>query len=357
MQYRQKNFGFVYAILAAILFGSSMPFAKILLREIHPWLLAGLFYLGSSIGVLLLYLAQQLSSVAKIKDAPLTSVDSKWLVFAILFGGILAPILLMNGLLKVSASSASLLLNLEAVFTALIAWLVFKEHVDYKIGIGMFLTVLGSVFLSWSGSLSLGSYVGIILIAGSCLCWAIDNNLTRKISAANPLQISLLKCLIAGLTNSCLAAFYTNSFPPLKYVLIACFVGFIGYGLSLAFYVLGLRHVGAARTGAYFSLAPFIGAILAIILLKDPISLQFVVASLLMGIGIWIHITEYHAHEHLHEQSEHSHRHVHDEHHQHEHEQLPDNSKEEPHTHVHKHRPIRHSHPHYPDTHHIHIHK
>lgn len=302
MQYRQKNFGFIYAILAALLFGSSMPFAKILLGEIHPWLLAGLFYLGSSIGVFILYIAQQLSSEVTIKDAPLTSADSKWLVAAILFGGIIAPILLMNGLLKVPASSASLFLNLEAVFTALIAWLVFKEHVDFKIGIGMLLTVLGSVFLSWSDRPTLGSYVGIILIAGSCLCWAIDNNLTRKISSANPLQISLIKCLIAGMTNSCLAVFYTHSFPHLKYVLIACFLGFIGYGLSLTFYVLGLRHIGAARTAAYFSLAPFIGAILAIILLKDPMPLQLIVASLLMGIGIWIHIAEYHAHEHLHEE-------------------------------------------------------
>lgn len=350
----KRNVGYVYAILAAVLFGASTPFAKILLGQIHPWLLAGLFYLGSSIGIFLLYIAQQFTKTETFKEASLSSFDWKWLSLAIVAGGIIAPISLMTGLVKVSASSASLLLNIESVFTAIIAWFVFKEHVNFSLAFGMVLIVIGSVILSWKGQSDPGSYIGVLFIAGACLGWAIDNNLTRKISSANPLQISFFKCLIAGLTNTSLAFLYIRELPDIKTCLFASAVGFIGYGLSLVFFVLGLRHIGAARTGAYFSLAPFIGAGIAIALLGDHVSTQFVIASIFMGVGIWLHIIEYHAHKHQHDAMRHSHSHTHDEHHLHKHQ--PGDPAGEPHSHSHKHLPSTHSHPHFPDIHHQHKH-
>ncbi|MHB1947880.1 MAG: DMT family transporter [Gammaproteobacteria bacterium] len=350
----KRNLGYLYAILAAVLFGASTPAAKILLGKIDPWLLAGLLYLGSAIGLFTLFSIQTLSKKIKLKQASLRYKDWKWLGCATFLGGILGPIFLMVGLAQTPASSASLFLNLESVFTALIAWFVFKEHVDRRIALGMLSIVIGSFILSWKGNLNSQNFTGPLLIAGACLCWATDNNFTRKISGANPLQIAMIKCLIAGLTNTTFAVIWGALLPGYLFLFAAGFVGLIGYGLSLIFFIFGLRYIGSARTGAYFSLAPFVGAALAIIFLGETISVQLVLASIFMGIGIWLHLTEHHSHEHQHEELEHDHRHSHNEHHRHEH--LPTDPKDEPHIHLHKHEPIYHSHPHFPDIHHRHKH-
>lgn len=350
----KRNLGYLYAILAAVLFGASTPAAKVLLGKIDPWLLAGLLYLGSAIGLIVIFFLQAISKKEALKEASLKNRDWGWLVGAVLLGGMIGPVFLMIGLVKTSAASASLLLNLESVFTALIAWFAFKEHTDRKIVLGMISIVLGSFVLSWKGNLEYRSLLGPLLIAGSCLCWAIDNNFTRNISSANPLQIALIKSLFAGLTNTILAFMLGAMLPNYLMLVSAGVVGFLGYGVSLLFFIFGLRYIGAARTGAYFSLAPFVGAGLAIVFLREPISLQLILASIFMGIGIWFHLTEYHAHEHQHEEREHEHRHIHNDHHKHEH--LPTEPVSEPHTHLHKHEPLQHAHPHYPDIHHRHKH-
>jgi drug/metabolite transporter (DMT)-like permease len=351
---QNKNFGYLYAILAAILFGASTPAAKVLLGSIDSWLLAGLLYLGSAIGLLIVFSIQRFSKQTMIKEAPIKYQEWGWLGGAVLLGGIIGPVLLMIGLSKTTAAATSLFLNLESVFTALVAWFVFKEHTDRKIVLGMLSTVVGSLVLAWKGSFEFQNFSGPLFISGACLCWAIDNNLTRKISAANPLQIASIKTLIAGLTNTILALALGAALPSILLVVSAGAVGFVGYGLSLLFFIFGLRYIGTARTGAYFSIAPFIGVFLAIIFLSEPATWQLIVASFFMGAGIWLHLTEHHAHDHQHEELEHEHRHIHDEHHQHTHQ--PTDPSGEPHTHLHQHQPLRHAHPHFPDIHHRHDH-
>jgi drug/metabolite transporter (DMT)-like permease len=259
----------------------------------------------------------------------------------------------MLGLKTTAASVSALLLNLEAVFTAGLAWFVFRENFDRRIASGMALIVVGGLVLSWTpGNLSVSP--GTLLIAGACLCWAIDNNLTRKVSASDAMAVACIKGLIAGAVNIGVAVVIGAALPPLSAVTAAAAIGLAGYGISLTLFVLALRDLGTARTGAYFSVAPFFGAALAIVLNAEPVTWQLVVAGALMAVGVWLHVTERHAHLHFHEHQEHTHSHSHDEHHQHEHDFSWDG--QEPHTHAHVHPPLVHAHPHYPDVHHRHPH-
>ncbi len=338
------------ALFAAFLFGASTPFAKQLVGTISPILLAGLLYLGSGIGLGLAKLIRD-----KNWYSGLSKDEWQWLLGAIIFGGVLAPIFLMIGLVHTRAATASLLLNLESVLTAVFAWIFFKEHTDRRIAFGMFLIVAGGVILSWSKQTLSTNWVGSIAIAIACLCWAVDNNLTRKISSSDSLFIAGSKGLVAGIVNVSLALAIGLTFPAWSNINYALLVGFLGYGVSLVLFILALRGLGTARTGAYFSTAPFIGAAIAIIFLHESTSLLFWIAALLMGIGVWIHLTEHHDHTHTHEALFHNHSHIHDEHHQHQHD-TPWDGKE-PHTHPHQHEPFTHSHHHYPDIHHRHKHK
>jgi drug/metabolite transporter (DMT)-like permease len=192
------------------------------------------------------------------------------------------------------------------------------------------------------------------MIAGACLAWAVDNNLTRKVSQTDPVQIALLKGCVAGVVNVGIAFGLGSALPPLGVLGAAAVVGFAGYGVSLVLFVVALRHIGTARTGAYFSLAPFFGGLVAVLVLGEPVTIQIVAAGSLMALGVWLHLTERHEHEHGHEEMAHEHRHVHDEHHQHRH----DGSEPpgEPHSHWHAHAQLRHSHAHFPDIHHRHEH-
>ena len=272
---------------------------------------------------------------------------------AVVTGGIAGPVLLMWGLVGTSASTASLLLNAEGVFTALLAWYVFRENFDRRIALGMVAIVVGAGILSWSGTIQVQSPWPPLAILAACLCWGIDNNLTRKVSLSDPFQIAAIKGLVAGVTNVSLALSVGMSIPSTGAILMSGVVGFLGYGVSLALFVIALRELGTARAGAYYSTAPFVGAIIAVPLLGDPITLTLVLAGGLMAIGVWLHITERHAHEHEHKTAKHSHAHAHDDgHHGHGHDIPPDGS----HVHTHQHEPTRHSHPHYPDEHHRHDH-
>jgi drug/metabolite transporter (DMT)-like permease len=342
------------ALGAAILFGASTPFAKQLLGDgaslSLPFMLAGLLYLGSGLGLALIRLIRDRGW----KASGIPRQEWPWLLGAIAFGGILGPLLLMAGLSHTSASTASLFLNLESVLTAALAWLVFKESTDRRIVLGMALIVLGGAVLAWPSGETVASGIGPLALAGACLAWAIDNNLTRKVSASDALFIAGSKGLVAGCVNTALGLALGASWPTLPLLSSALLIGFFGYGLSLVLFVLALRELGTARTGAYFSTAPFVGAAIAIAVFGEATSMAFWMATGLMSVGVWLHLTERHAHEHTHVELFHGHVHRHDEHHQHVHDFEWDGV--EPHTHDHLHAKLKHQHAHFPDVHHRHSH-
>lgn len=345
------NLSVLYALVAAALFGASTPLAKLLGVDTPPILLAGLLYLGSGIGLTLVRLVRDRGW----QRPGLPAGEWRWLLGAIFFGGVLAPVALMFGLTRTAGATASLMLNLESVLTAVLAWVVFKENADRRIVIGMVAIVLGGIVLSWPQETATAhDWTGPLAVAFACLCWAIDNNLTRKVSASDALFIAGSKGLAAGVVNAGLALAIGSQLPAQGTLGSIMLVGFLGYGVSLVLFVLALRGLGSARTGAYFSTAPFLGAAVAILMLGESVSVMFLLAAALMALGVWIHLMENHVHEHQHEPLDHSHRHTHDEHHRHEHDFEWDGA--EPHSHPHMHAPLRHSHAHFPDVHHRHRH-
>jgi drug/metabolite transporter (DMT)-like permease len=345
--------GVIYALLAALLFGASTPFAKVLVGQVDPIILAGLLYLGSGCGLSVWWYGAAFMT-KRTAEAQLKGQDLPWLAGAVLFGGVIGPALLMIGLMTTPGANASLLLNLEGVLTALLAWFIFKENFDHRIALGMMTITTGGILLSWDGLFDAGFAWGAFAIVCACFAWAIDNNLTRKVSAGDPVQIAAIKGLVAGSVNLGIALFRGAEFPEV-WTIVACgILGLAGYGVSLTLFVLALRHLGTARTGAYFSIAPFVGAGISIMMLGDRPTFTFFLAALFMGYGVWLHLTELHSHEHVHEEMDHDHSHVHDEHHQHGH--GPNDPPGEPHSHPHHHTAMRHTHPHYPDIHHRHFH-
>ncbi len=343
------------ALVAALLFGASTPLAKRLGADVSPLLLAGLLYLGSGIGLAIALAVRRVaggSGRERALQLRIPRSDLPWLCGAVIAGGIVGPVLLMTGLRSTDGASAALLLNVEGVLTATIAWLVFRENADRRIVAGMVAIVAGGMLLAWhpeSGRLSPGA----LLVVGACLAWAIDNNLTRRVSANDAMLLACIKGLAAGACNTSLA-FATGATLPQAGVLVATLlVGLGGYGLSLVLFVVALRGLGAARTGAYFSVAPLFGVAVAFVLWPQAPARTFWAAAALMGIGVWLHLRERHDHRHAHQAVEHEHVHVHDAHHRHAH-AFP--VGDEPHRHRHMHAPMVHRHPHYPDIHHRHSH-
>jgi drug/metabolite transporter (DMT)-like permease len=344
----ESNRGVAAALAAALLFGAGTPFAKLLLAHTSPWLLAAMLYLGSGIG---------LWAWRRLRGAPAVRPSRSewgWLAAATLCGGVIGPVLLMSGLAGMPATSASLLLNAEGVFTALLAWFVFKENFDRRIALGMLAIVAGALVLSWPGDMTLAAGWPALAVLGACLAWAIDNNLTRKVSLTDASFIAMLKGLAAGATNLALAAWLGATLPSAGPALAAALLGLLSYGASLVLFVIALRQLGTARTGAYFSVAPFFGALLAIVLLGEPVTAPLLIAGALMALGVWLHLTEDHAHEHVHAALEHTHDHRHDEHHQHAHDHEGMADPNTRHSHAHRHLPMTHSHGHFPDGHHRH---
>lgn len=349
------NIGITYALMAAGLFGASTPLAKTLIEQTPPILLAGFLYLGSGLGLTTIIIGRSLFTSTKNRSDYLKRNDIPWFGGAVLFGGIIAPALLMIGLINTPASTTSLLLNLEGVLTALLAWFVFRENFDRRIAFGMVSIVLGSILLSWQQLPESGGLLGIGAISAACLCWAIDNNLTRKVSGSDPFQIAGIKGLVSGVVNLILAFCVGANISGLFTILSALFIGFLGYGLSLVLFVLALRHLGTARTGAYFSFAPFVGASFSLIIFQQTPELIFILGAIFMIVGLWLHLTENHEHIHTHTPLTHNHAHVHDEHHQHTHD-FPWHS-DQPHSHEHHHEILTHKHKHFPDIHHQHEHR
>ena len=354
--------GVMVALTAALLFGASTPLAKLLLTDTSPWMLAALLYLGSGLGLAVLRAARRLRDPTASRPH-LQPGEWRWLAGAILAGGVTAPVLLMFGLSHMPAAGTSLLLNAESVFTALLAWFAFRENVDRRIALGMAAIVAGSVVLSWPGQGAAFDWSGVwpsLAVLGACLGWGLDNNLTRKVALADAGFIAMSKGLAAGASNLALALLLGAHVPAWPVVAGAAALGFASYGVSLVLFVLALRELGTARTGAYFSVAPFFGAVLSVALLGEALTPALLAAGALMALGVWLHVSERHAHIHAHEPLAHGHSHVHggagdDGHHDHVHEPpLPAGTR---HSHPHVHAAVTHDHPHYPDAHHRHGHR
>lgn len=349
---QMKYSGPLLALGSALLFGLSAPAAKMLLGSSDPWMLAGILYGAAGFGLLGIHVA--LRGLASLTEAQLTRHDLPWLAAAVLSGGVVGPVLLLAGLARMNASAASLLLTLEGVLTAVLAWFAFKENLDRRIAAGMIAIVAGTIILNWQGDASIHDLSGPGMIVLACLAWALDNNLTRKVALADPVQIAMAKGLVAGPVSFAIGYALGGMFPSAGTIGLGGLTGFLGYGVSLVLYVLALRHLGTARTGAYFSVAPFIGAIVSLPIFGEPLTIRLAAAGTLMAFGVWLHLSERHEHEHEHPELAHEHRHWHDEHHQHPHDAPVDRSR--PHSHWHRHAPLRHVHQHAPDSHHRHSH-
>ncbi|WP_251857094.1 DMT family transporter [Herbiconiux sp. L3-i23] len=345
-----RNAGVQAALASAVLFGAGTPLAKLLLEDVSPWLLAGLLYCGSGAGLGLYRLIRRPArvTIARSQLLPLAG--------AVVFGGVVGPVLLLVGLSSMPASGASLLLNAEGVFTAALAWFVFRENFDRRIALGMLAIVAGAIVLSIPAGATFGSPWPSLAILGACLSWGLDNNLTRKLALTDATWLAAVKGGVAGPVNLVLAFGLGAQLPGALAIGASMGIGLVSYGVSLVLFIVAMRHVGTARAGAYYSIAPFFGAVLALAL-GEPLTWSVVVAGVLMGLGVWLHLTERHEHEHTHDAITHDHWHTHDEHHQHDHDAGTEATVIGWHRHVHTHQPITHTHEHYPDAHHRHRHR
>ena len=340
-----------YALLAATLFGISTPLSKILVGDISPVFLVSFLYLGTGVGMFLLGRISKSGQTSLSGEAGIRGPDVPWLILAILAGGLIAPILLMSSLEITPAATASLLLNFEGVATMVIAFLVFREQVGKRIWIALGIITLASILLSWNPDAAFGLSAGAVGILLACVFWGIDNNATRNISGKDPIAIVTLKGFFAGSVAFGLAFLGNNSLPAISLILAAMLLGFFCYGVSMVLFIRALRDLGAARTGAYFSIAPFIGAALSFVLFMEYPDLQVAIAFSLMIAGALVLASDKHTHLHHHVLIDHEHLHHHPEkHHEHDHEEKED----EDHSHPHVHEPLDHDHPHTPDIHHRH---
>jgi drug/metabolite transporter (DMT)-like permease len=348
--------GMAAALAAAALFGLSLPFAKLLLPATGPLMLAALLYLGAGLGltVVKLLVAPRPAGNAPAREAPLRRADLLLLSAVILVGGVAGPVLMLFGVTRVSAVVGSLLLNLEAPLTILLAVGFFGEHLGRRAMSGALLASLGAAILSYAPGDVRMDVRGVVAVILACLCWAIDNNLTQRLSLRDPATIARTKGLAAGALTLALALAAGSTFPPWRSVVAAMALGVVSYGLSVVLAVRAMRALGAARQTAFFATAPFIGAVAAVPLLGERLGPGEIAAGGVMALGTGLLLTERHRHWHVHEPVVHEHAHVHDEHHRHAHRE--DETSREPHAHAHEHAPLGHAHPHVSDVHHRHRH-
>lgn len=339
------------AILAAALFGISTPVSKLLLIEIPPAFMASLLYLGAGFGMLTINIVKVLSKRNQI-EARMTKKEIPY-IFGMIILDVAAPICLMIGLTMTTSANASLLNNFEIVATSLIALLIFKEAIGKRMWIAISLITFSSIILSVKELSSFSFSVGSIFVIMACLCWGFENNCTRMLSLKDPLQIVVVKGFGSGVGSLAIALVLKQySINPL-YISMALLLGFVAYGLSIYFYIIAQRKLGAARTSAYYAVAPFIGMLLSILIYGQQITISFITASVLMVFGACFAVVEHHTHSHIHEEVTHEHRHGHsDNHHTHVH----DDKAESEHNHVHTHERTEHIHTHTPDMHHPHLH-
>ncbi|GAB4263678.1 MAG: DMT family transporter [Deferrisomatales bacterium] len=352
MAFRLRGGPALFPLAAAVLFGVTTPVSKLLVTRADPLVLAGVFYVASGLALALGRAVDRRARGGAVRETPLAPADLPWLAGAVVAGGVAAPVLLLVGLRATSAAAASLLLNLEVVFTVALARLVFGEPLGPRVGWGTAAIVTGCAVLSWPEGSVQGGFGGLAAVTAACLGWAVDNNLTRQVSGADPLAVAAVKGLAAGAVNLALAAWLGRAVPAPGVVGAAAVVGAAGYGASLVLFVYGLRHLGAARTVGYFSLAPFVGAGAAVVALGEAPGWGLAAGGALAALGVWLHLGERHEHLHVHREPPHDHPHAHDAHHGHPHPEGGDPG----HRHLHDHRGRIHRHPHVPDIHHRHRH-
>ena len=348
MHHLHLDRGAVAALASAALFGAGAPAAKALLADSSPWMLAGILYTASGLA---LALSRKFGHRGPVG---LARRDLPYLIGAVGFGGVVGPVLLMTGLQNMPASGASLLLNAEGIFTALIAWVVMRESTSRRIILGFVAIAAGALVLSWPGQPTFAGPAPTLAILGGCLAWGIGNNLTGRISLADATWLAMVKGLVAGPVNLLLAVSLGAHLPALPTLVGGGLVGVLAYGISLVLFIVGMRHLGAARAGAHYAVAPFFGAAVAVAA-GEPVTRNLLLAGALMAFGVWLHVTEKHQHEHVHTPLTHTHAHTHDDlHHGHQHKpRVPAGTR---HVHGHTHDPVVHSHQHYPDAHHQHDH-
>jgi len=344
----------LFIIISACLFGVGLPLAKLLVRDVPPVTLAGLLYLGAFAGLSLYSLVRRRKATGPdCSVTPLERKDLPWLTGAVVAGAVAAPILLLTGLTLVSGFSASLLSNLEGAATAVIAVLIFKENAGRRLWLALLCMTGAGMFLAWDPSRGEFNVLGPLLIVSAMVCWGIDNNLTRHISDKDPIQITRIKSVAGGMISLLLALALGLKMPPVVAVALALLLGSFSYGMSLVFFIKALRGLGSFRTGAFFSLSPFIGAIASLIILREWIGWVMLPAAALVIVGVWLIYGERHSHVHRHEALTHTHEHSHDDsHHLHTH----SGSVRVSHAHEHTHAESAHVHAHWPDTHHRHEH-
>lgn len=348
---------YFYALLAAFFFAISVPFAKVLLKQASPFQLSALMYLGAGIGLSLYSVIVNFAAKNKSvsKEAPLEKKDIPFIIGFIVSGGIIAPVLLFKGLTTAPASMAAIALNFELIFTALIAYVFFKEHASVKLLLSVIFVILGGCALLFDFEKFVFSFNwGIILVIGASFMWALDNNFTAKISIKNPITIAATKGIAGGLVNLIFAIYIVGFDLNLKLILTGMSLGFVSYGISLVLLIHSMRYLGASRAGILFGANPFMAAFLSIIILREAVTYQFIFSAVIMAIGIMFILSEKHKHKHYHEYLQHSHRHAHDLHHKHEHD--AGSNSAEIHSHKHIHNQTEHFHEHLPDAHHKHKH-
>jgi drug/metabolite transporter (DMT)-like permease len=350
--YNNVKFGAVFtAILAAALYGISSPISKLLLSEIPPTLMAALLYLGAGFGMLLLKFLRNVSRNVQI-EAKITKKEWPYILGMISLD-IAAPICLMLGLSLSNPANVSLLNNFEIVATSFLALLVFKEAVGKRMWLAILLITISSIALTLENMNSLTFSVGSVFVLIACICWGFENNCTRMLSMKDPLQIVAIKGIGSGVGSLLISMVNKQFSTNLAFMVFTLILGFVAYGLSIYFYIKAQRHLGAARTSAYYATAPFIGVLVSWIIFREGITVQFLIALVIMLAGSYFAISEVHYHKHYHEEVTHEHKHNHvDGHHNHIH--APEFTGE--HSHVHTHNAMEHDHTHTPDTHHHHTH-
>ncbi|MBI5744971.1 MAG: DMT family transporter [Elusimicrobia bacterium] len=338
---------YLFALAAAVLFAVSVPAGKYLLTHLRPLELSALCYLGSGLGLA----AWRIVAGGRGGEAPLVRADAPYVAGFVLAGGVLAPLLLFTGLEHASSSSASMLLNFELVFTSLIAVLVFKEHGGGRLWAATALITAGAIALSWEGAGGAGW--GAALVLSAAFMWGVDNNLTARLSIKDPVPIAVIKGLAGGAINGLLAVYSYGGLPPAGWAAAALALGVFSYGVSLVFFILAMRGLGASRAGAFFGSYPFVGAVLSVAVLGEPVTVRLLGAGGLMGTAFLLLALERHGHVHRHDHLDHEHAHTHDDgHHGHSHRE----PAQGPHSHAHEHAEQEHVHPHQPDAHHRHQH-
>ncbi len=344
--------GALLALLAALLFGASTPLVQRFGAGVGAFGTAALLYAGAAaVGVLM--------RRPPSREARLVAGDAPRLLAMAAFGAVLGPVLLAWGLQRTSATGASLMLSLEALFTTLLAWRIYRESIDARVAGAMALLLAGAMLLVFDRSRADAAtqLPGLLAVLLATLFWGIDNTLSRALAERDPAQVVLAKSALGALATTLLALALREPLPSAAAMLALFAVGATGYGLSLRFYLLAQRAFGAARTGSVFAFAPFIGAALALALGERALSWPMAAGGALMLAGVALHLAESHRHVHRHDALEHEHAHRHDDgHHTHAHDAASAATAAGTHSHPHRHVPHEHAHPHVPDAHHAHRH-